>query len=79
MILNTIHWYREDHTARTADHAEAPAYARKHHLDYFLLNDWDYGRDMPAEEQQKLLKALRSDPRLEQLFVSGSTAVYRVR
>ena len=79
MILNTIHWYREDHAARTADHAEAPAYARKHHLDYFLLNDWDYGRDMPSEEQQKLLKSLRSDGRLEQLFVSGPTAIYRVR
>ncbi len=79
MILNTIHWYREDHAARTADHAEAPAYARKHHLDYFLLNDWDYGRDMPNEEQQKLLKSLRADGRLEQIFVSGSTAIYRVR
>lgn len=79
MVLNTIHWYREDHAARTRDHAEAPAYAVKHHLDYFLLNDWDYGRDMPAEEQQKLVKALRADGRLEQVFVSGPTTVYRVR
>ena len=79
VILNTIHWYREDHAARTADHAEAPAYANKLRLDYFVLNEWDFGRDMPAEEQKKVLKSLRSDARLQQLFVSGPTAVYKVR
>lgn len=79
MILTTIHWYREDHAARTADHAQAPAYAQTHNLDYFVLNDWDYGRDMPAEEQQKLLAALRTDARLELLYSSGTTSVYRVR
>ncbi|MBI2688363.1 MAG: hypothetical protein HYX27_18830 [Acidobacteria bacterium] len=79
MILTTIHWYREDHAARTADHAAAPAYARRYGLEYFLLNEWDYARDMPAEEQVKLLRALRSDARLEKLFESGPTAVYRIR
>jgi hypothetical protein len=79
VILNTIHWYREDHAARTADHAEAPAYARRLHLDYFVLNEWDFGRDMPAEEQKRVLRALRTDARLETLFASGPTTVYRVR
>jgi len=79
MMLTTIHWYREDHEARTADHANAPQHAKLHGAEYFLLNEWDYSRDMPEEEHQKILKALRSDRRLEMLFQSGPSAVYRVR
>lgn len=79
MILNTIHWYREDFDARTKDHAEAPAYARKFRLDYFLLNDWDYGRDMASEEQEKVIRALKADGRMEAVFTSGPTTVYRIR
>jgi len=79
MMLTTIHWYREDHEARTADHANAAHHAKAHGVEYFLLNEWDYSRDMPEEEHQKVIKALRSDPRLEMLFQSGPSAIYRVR
>ncbi len=79
IIQNTIHWYREDHAARTADYIAAPAYAQKHRLEYLLLNDWDYSRDMPTEEHAKLIQSLRANPSLELLFSSGPSQVYRFR
>ncbi|MFN0102439.1 MAG: hypothetical protein ACKV2U_10170 [Bryobacteraceae bacterium] len=79
LFLPTIHWYREDQAARTADLAEAAVHARAQYLDYFLLNDWDWARDMPAEEHAKLIAALKLDSRIEQIYVSGPTAVYRIR
>lgn len=79
MMLTTIHWYREDHAARTADYAEASVHALPLKLEYFLLNDWDFARDMPADENKKLHQKFRSDPRLIEVFRSGSTAIYRLR
>ncbi len=79
VMLTTIHWYREDHAARTADYLAAPERARQQRLDYFVLNDWDFARDMPAEEQEKIIQALHTDARLEELYASGPTRVYRVR
>jgi hypothetical protein len=79
VMLTTIHWYREDHTARTADYLAAADLARKNRLEYLVLNDWDFARDMPAAEQEKIIRALHADPRLEQLYASGPTRVFRVR
>ena len=75
----TIHWYREDLMSATADLASAAEDARKMKLDYLVLNDWDWARDMPAEEHAKLMKQLKNDARLTQLYASGPTAVYSVR
>jgi hypothetical protein len=79
LFLPTIHWYREDNTARTADLAAAPAHGRAQKLEYLLLNDWDWSRDMPDGEHTKLIAALRNDPRLELVYHSGSTGIYRIR
>ncbi|MBM3787443.1 MAG: hypothetical protein FJW30_24050 [Acidobacteria bacterium] len=79
MMLTTIHWYRDDHAARTADHARAADHAVQQRLGYFLLSETDFARDMPAEEQKKLYERLTNEPRLELLFKSGPTGVYRVR
>jgi len=79
MFPPTIHWYRDDHAARTAEYLDAPNFARTQKLEYILLNDWDWSRDMPAEEHSKLIPALKKDSRLEQLFRSGPTAIYRLR
>lgn len=79
VILPTIDWYREDHAARTAKFAEAAALAKANRLEYLLLNEWDFARDMPAGEHTRLLQALRTDVRLERIFQSGPTAIYRVR
>jgi 4-amino-4-deoxy-L-arabinose transferase-like glycosyltransferase len=79
MFPPTIHWYREDQAARTAEYLEAASFARSQHLDYVLLNDWDWSRDMPADEHFKLLRALKRDLRLERIYASGPTAIYRIR
>lgn len=79
LFLPTIHWYREDNAARTADLAAAPAHGKALKLEYLLLNEWDWSRDMPSEEHAKLMTTLREDPRLELLFRSGTTGVYRIR
>lgn len=75
----TIHWYREDQLARTAEYMAIANFGRTQKLDYLLLNDWDWSRDMPAEEHSKLIGALKNDSRLELIFASGPTAVYRIR
>jgi hypothetical protein len=79
VFQNTIHWYRENHGERTEGYLRGPEYAREQRIGYLLLNEWDYSRDMPAEEQARMLRGLRSDPRLELLFSSGPSAIYRVR
>ncbi len=79
VFQNTVHWYRENHTARTEGYLRGPEYAREQGIGYLLLNEWDYSRDMPAEEQARMLKGLRGDSRLELLFSSGESAIYRVR
>ena len=79
MFPPTIHWYRDDHAARTAEYADAANFGRTQKLDYLLLNDWDWARDMRAEDHAKLIGALRKDPRLERIYSSGPTAVYRIR
>lgn len=79
MMLTTIHWYRDDHAARTADHADAPEHARPLGLQYFLLNDWDFARDMPADENRKLHERFRNDSRMVEVHRSGPTAIYRFR
>ena len=75
MFPPTIHWYRDDQAARTAEYVDAANFGRTQSLEYLLLNDWDCSRDMPAEEHAKLIRALRADRRLEQLYTSGPTAV----
>ena len=79
MMLTTIHWYRDNHAARTADHANAPEHARSLGLQYFLLNDWDFARDMPADENKKLHENLRTHTRLIEVHRAGPTAIYRFR
>jgi 4-amino-4-deoxy-L-arabinose transferase-like glycosyltransferase len=79
MFPETIHWYRQDQAAATADLANAAMHARALKLDYLLFNDWDWARDMPAGEHEKLIGELKKDPRLVKLFVAGPTAVFSVR
>ena len=79
VFQNTIHWYRENHGERTEGYLRGPEYAREQGIGYLLLNEWDYSRDMPAEEQARMLRGLRNDSRLELLFASGPSAIYRVR
>ena len=79
MFPPTIYWYRDDHAARTAEYADAANFGRTQKLEYLLLNDWDWARDIRTEEHAKLIGALRKDPRLEQIYTSGPTAVYRIR
>ena len=79
MFPPTIHWYREDHAARTAEYLDAANFARTQKLEYLLLNDWDWSRDMPADEHSKLIGALKQDSRLERIYTSGPTSIYRVR
>jgi hypothetical protein len=75
----TIFWYREDQSARTAAYTDAPAFGRAQNLGYLLLNDWDWSGDMPASEHSRMIGLLKRDSRLEPMFISGPTAVYRIR
>jgi hypothetical protein len=75
----TIFWYREDQPARTAAYIDAPAFGRTQNLGYLLLNAWDWSGDMPAAEHSRMIDLLKHDSRLERIFISGPTAVYRIR
>jgi hypothetical protein len=79
VFLPTIHWYRNDQDARTAGFASAARFATERNLGYFLLNDWDYSRDMPSGQHAKLIRTLKQEPRFELLFRDGPTSVYRLR
>jgi len=79
MFPPTIHWYREDHTARTSEYLDAANFGRTQKLDYVLLNDWDWSRDMPASEHSTLIRALKQDSRLERIYSSGPTSIYKIR
>ena len=74
----TIHWYRGDKAAETAEYLDAANFGRTQNLDYLLLNDWDWSRDMLASEHSKLIRALKRDSRLEQIYISGPTSIYRI-
>jgi hypothetical protein len=75
----TIHWYRDDQAAATADLMNAADDARELKLDYFVLNDWDWARDMSAPEHSKLIETLKRDARMIKIYASGRTAVFTIR
>jgi hypothetical protein len=79
LFPTTVSWYRGDNAARTAAYVDAPSFAQSQKLEYLLLNDWDWSADMPAEEHAKIIRQLKDDSRLEKLFASGPSAVYRIR
>lgn len=75
----TIYWYRGDQAARAAAYEEAPAFARSQNLQYLLLNDWDWSKEASVEDHQKLVRSLRNDPRLQQIYRTGPTTIFRVK
>lgn len=78
-IVTTIHWYRSDDAGMERDYGNAAEYCRQRGIGYVLLNEWDYSRDLTPEAHREIQKRLGADGRLERLFSTGRSALYRVR
>ncbi|MFN8814967.1 MAG: ArnT family glycosyltransferase [Acidobacteriota bacterium] len=78
-ILNTVHWYRGDEDARAAAYSDAAQYCKRLGIRYVLLNQWDFSRDLTPEAHDTILRRLPADPRLELVYSSGPSALYRIR
>lgn len=78
-IVTTIHWYRSDDAGMERDYGNAAEYCRQRGIGYVLLNEWDYSRDLTPEAHREIQKRLGADGRMERLFSTGRSALYRVR
>jgi hypothetical protein len=78
-ILTTAHWYRNDEHTLTMSYSNAADYCKRLGIGYILLNQWDYSRDLTPEAHAEILNRIQTDPRLELLYSSGPSALYRVR
>ena len=71
--------FRQDDAGIDKFVKETASVARTMSLDYLLLTDTDYSRDLHEERMQLLHKTVSGDKRYEEIYRDPHSTVYRYR
>jgi hypothetical protein len=74
----TIYWYRETMKDLRDVYLDTPRFARELGFTHLYFNDWDYARDLSEEAHREIIAGLKKHPKLELLFESGESHIYRI-